>query len=349
MEISVIVPVYNTEKTLKRCIASLLKQNVENYEIIMIDDGSTDSSPQICDMLAKKYEHKIRIIHKTNGGLGSARNCGIENALGKYICFVDSDDWVEPEYLKLLYDNLNESSADMCICGYNYISKKHIEKIEPNNTCLKQEDILEQISQGNSILNFAWNKLYKLKIIRDNNLKYSNRHCAEDLLFNIGYYRYVNEIKIIENPLYNYWVNIESLTNNRRKNFIEDMQVLDEEYRKLCSVNQYSMSLSENLKVILLRNCYSNYYNASKISYKEAKSYMLKSIKLLKIDCMNVDSSRLSKVDRFLFALVKNDKYLLIHITMNILKLAKYHMFPLYSKIRNYISGTRNKKCKDMV
>lgn len=103
--LSIIVPVYNVEKYLKTCINSLLEQKLDAYEIILVDDGSTDSSGGICDEYAKKHE-KIQVIHKKNGGLSSARNTGIENAVGKYIGFVDSDDYIMPEMYKNLIEKV---------------------------------------------------------------------------------------------------------------------------------------------------------------------------------------------------------------------------------------------------
>lgn len=110
------MPVYNVEKHLQRCIESLLKQKVDNYEIILVDDGSSDSSPAMCDEYAQKYAH-IKVLHKTNGGLGFARNSGIAMAEGKYIAFVDSDDAVSQDFFSELLDAARKANADICIGG----------------------------------------------------------------------------------------------------------------------------------------------------------------------------------------------------------------------------------------
>lgn len=117
---SVIVPVYNVEKYLDRCVQSLLTQSCQNMEIILVDDGSTDSSGRICSEYAEKYEH-IAVIHKPNGGLASARNSGMEAASGKYLVFVDSDDWIDSETLEILYDHSKKTDADILNYGYKKI------------------------------------------------------------------------------------------------------------------------------------------------------------------------------------------------------------------------------------
>ena len=114
--ISVVVSIYNEETYLNRCIFSLLSQTYRDFELLLIDDGSTDNCPEICDEWAKK-EERITVFHKKNGGLSSARNCGIEHAIGDYIIFPDPDDWVEPDYLERIVQIRDAYSADLSICG----------------------------------------------------------------------------------------------------------------------------------------------------------------------------------------------------------------------------------------
>lgn len=122
---SVILPIYNVEKYLERCVESVLSQNFTDYEMILVDDGSSDFSPKICDEYEEKYNF-IKVIHKKNGGLSSARNAGFEQATGKYILWFDSDDWVEKNTLSLIYNATKESEVD--IIKFNYI--RHIDDNE---------------------------------------------------------------------------------------------------------------------------------------------------------------------------------------------------------------------------
>ena len=116
-KISVIIPVYNVESYLRFCLNSVIEQTYRNLEIILVDDGSPDNSGQICDEYEKK-DNRVKVIHKENGGLSSARNAGLEIAKGEYISFVDSDDWIKPEFIEVLYNNLIKAEADISICKF---------------------------------------------------------------------------------------------------------------------------------------------------------------------------------------------------------------------------------------
>ena len=129
-EISIIIPVYNVEKYLERCLESVLSQTFKEIEILLIDDGSTDSSGVICDDFAKK-DTRIRVIHKKNGGLSSARNCGIENATSPLLGFVDSDDYIDPDMYEVLYNELKKADADIAMC--DLVNCYEGQKIEKHN------------------------------------------------------------------------------------------------------------------------------------------------------------------------------------------------------------------------
>ena len=129
--ISVIVPIYNVEKYINRCIDSIIEQTYTNLEIILVDDGSTDNSGSICDEYAKK-DNRIKVIHKENGGVSSARNVGLDTAIGQYITFVDSDDYIEKKYCEILLKTLKKQKADCVACGYNRIYKNKEEKMSMN-------------------------------------------------------------------------------------------------------------------------------------------------------------------------------------------------------------------------
>ena len=118
--ISVIVPVYNVEKFLDKCISSIVNQTYKNLEIILIDDGSTDESVQICDKWQEK-DNRVRLTHKENTGVSDTRNIGLEKTTGEYICFVDSDDYIEPDYIENLYKSLTENNADIASITYSSI------------------------------------------------------------------------------------------------------------------------------------------------------------------------------------------------------------------------------------
>ena len=168
--ISVIVPVYNTERYLEKCIQSILSQTFGDYEELLINDGSTDGSPQICDDFARS-DSRIRVIHQDNMGVMNARKQGLCKAVGEYISFVDSDDWLEFDYLEKLYHAMTNSVSDIAVCNFtadypqNRLIKKN--KIEPGVYDMSFE-LWQQVFPNNTPFEFGlypvyWNKLFKKK------------------------------------------------------------------------------------------------------------------------------------------------------------------------------------------
>lgn len=178
--ISVIIPVYNVEKYLNKCIESVVNQTYKNFEVILIDDGSTDQSPTICENWTKK-DSRIKVYHKENGGLSDARNSGLAKARGDYVAFVDSDDYVHFKYLEILLKNLLENNAEISVCNYLKVTegKKVLEEEIDNNTLVYEgKKIIDQIYDNNSITVVAWNKLYKKQLFEI--VKYPEDRVHED-------------------------------------------------------------------------------------------------------------------------------------------------------------------------
>jgi len=164
--ISVIIPIYKVENYLRRCVDSVLSQTYSNIEIILIDDGSPDRCGEICDEYAKK-DGRIKVIHKENGGLSDARNAGIEIAQGKYITFLDSDDWIHPKYLERLYNLLKATAADISVCNFTRTSREDVQKEESNPVInvFTNLEALEHLTDELYVqMVVAWGKLYKRKL-----------------------------------------------------------------------------------------------------------------------------------------------------------------------------------------
>lgn len=166
MLISVIVPVYNVQHYLQECVESILMQTFKDFEIILVDDGSTDDSGKICDRYAAKYNN-VRVIHKMNGGLSDARNFGIREAQGKYICFIDSDDFVAKDYIETLYNGIKKSGSQISACGYcriyengktELINHKGIKKL------YKSEEAQKYLCAIGYYGVAAWNKMYDIHL-----------------------------------------------------------------------------------------------------------------------------------------------------------------------------------------
>lgn len=166
--VTVVIPVYRVEEYLERCVNSVIKQTYKNIEIILVDDGSDDKCPSMCDEYVKK-DNRVVVVHKKNGGLSDARNYGIEKAKGKYITFVDSDDYIDEDYVELLLNTLIDNNADISICAY-------VAKYD-NGTCLSQEtnkkmilkprETLEKMLYQEDFNVSTWAKMYKTELFND--------------------------------------------------------------------------------------------------------------------------------------------------------------------------------------
>ncbi|WP_148558120.1 glycosyltransferase family 2 protein [Terrisporobacter glycolicus] len=213
-EVSIVVPVYNADDGLVNCIESLLKQSFENIEIILIDDGSTDRSGEICDNYAK-LDKRISVYHKLNGGVSSARNLGIDKSIGKYLMFCDSDDWIEYDCIEVLYAKITKVDADIIYSGIyreEYFNGKRVkDKISglSRELCLnlnELENYLEYIinSMESPFLS-PCAKLYRGSIIRENGLYFDKKMvCLEDFYFNIEFLQNSDRMYFAKDIKYHY-------------------------------------------------------------------------------------------------------------------------------------------------
>ena len=198
MKVSVIVPVYNVEKYLDKCLKSLANQTMDDYEVIVVNDGSQDASWDIITKYQDQYPF-IRGFEKENGGISSARNYGLKHANGKYIAFVDSDDFVEPEFLRKMYNKITSDDSDVVICDYYALSdnEKRIISCHPRlSNDIKIEYLLSPP--------MVWSKMIK-KTIMDN-VEFKNKIFYEDLDLCVKLFKYVNKISFVDEPLYDYLV-----------------------------------------------------------------------------------------------------------------------------------------------
>lgn len=215
--ISVIVPVYKVEQYLDRCVSSLLAQTYENIEIILVDDGSPDRCPEMCDGYAKEHE-KVRVIHQENKGLSGARNTGIDHAKGEYLAFVDSDDKWSPYFLESLYSALKETDADISQCRWEYMHGDEIKEVynpDAKKECFTNREMLANLYiQTGAYYVVAWNKLYKKKLFE--NIRYPEGRIHEDEATTYKLFDLAEKSVFVDNALYGYYVgsNGASITRN---------------------------------------------------------------------------------------------------------------------------------------
>lgn len=302
--VSIIVPVYNVEKYLRRCIDSILIQPQDTFELLLIDDGSPDESGKICDEYAK-IDNRVRVFHQTNSGVSSARNVGIDNASGEWIVFVDSDDWVSEEYLKIL---MHEARGDLVYFGMTVHYGNHsattyqLPRIETSD---KQEikaliSDLKINEQRWCYFGYTWNKLFKKDIIKNNNIRFKpNLSIHEDELFTLQYYRYVKTLKTIPNSIYHYRILPSGLTS-KNKTDSKEYEIIAAGYELnivwLRGCNAYGLYLREIVLFYLFSYIYSK-----NISYS---THIARHILALVLQYYK-DIILLTTLDKILFKIIK--------------------------------------------
>ncbi len=231
-KVSIIVPCYGVEKYIDRCMESLVNQTLRDIEIILVDDVSPDRVPEMCDEWAKK-DNRIKVIHKEkNGGLGFARNTGLDAATGEYVAFVDSDDYVDVQMYETLFAIAKDANCDTVFCGVNIenqpgLWEKHIEVdkicvLDKSEAWTYAKDMiacLPGIKKERLHEMSVWHSIYNLSIIRDNQLTFlSERDVAsEDIPFQIDFFRHVNRMAVVPFAFYYYCFNGASLTTTFKK------------------------------------------------------------------------------------------------------------------------------------
>lgn len=265
--VSVVVPVYKVEKYIERCVDSILNQTYKNLEILLIDDGSPDKSGEICDSYALK-DKRVRVIHKNNGGLSDARNVGIDISKGKYITFVDSDDWIEKTYIEELYDLIESTNSEIAICNFLKVSDENFKKINKVQYIIEKSNIealYELYGKFSTQFTVAWGKLYNRRLFDDIRFPYGKVHedlyVCHKLIYKSKKVSYTNKI------LYYYFQRTDSITGQKfnLKNRIDEIQALKErsEFFKLIGLNDLVVKNNETLLYRYLDTIY-NIYKSKK-------------------------------------------------------------------------------------
>lgn len=209
IKISIIMPVYKVEEYVGKAIESILAQTFTDFEFLIVDDGTPDRSGEICDAYAKN-DHRIRVIHKENGGAPSARNTAIDIAQGEYVYFLDSDDWAEPQMLADMYELAEKHQAQLVVCGFyidTYCGQNHLsEKICVDDRVFTDaKDFREEAYRyfDRNMLYTPWNKLYRMDVIRQYGL-YFPKTLWDDFPFNLSYLDHVESVVFSTNAYYHF-------------------------------------------------------------------------------------------------------------------------------------------------
>lgn len=268
--VSVVLPIYKVEKYLNRCVKSVVNQSYKNLEIILVDDGSPDNCPKICDEWAKK-DKRIRVIHKKNAGLGYARNTGIENATGEYICFFDSDDYIALDTIEKAYNLATQKRSKIVVYGFCNINQNgeirdtvipHLEKYTYSGK--EVQDIFLPNLIGPDVRNgiqtnlwmSAWACMYSLDLIKKTNWRFVSERdiISEDVYSLLLLYKYVDKVSVLPEALYFYCENSESLTHTYMPERYDKIKKFYQACYQVAEKNNYNEDVKERLSYPYLSN-----------------------------------------------------------------------------------------------
>ena len=339
IKVSVIIPVYNVEKYIKRCIDSVLGQTLKTIEIILVDDGSPDNCGKICDDYAI-MDSRISVIHQKNQGLGLARNSGMNIARGEFIAFVDSDDYIEKDMLEIMYNKAKMEMADTCLCNIKNVSGT-----------FKGKDVIEDILiksigakyDGSDYIGMAvWRGIYSRELIVKNQIQFvsEREYISEDIVFDLMYYKHSKCITIVNKMLYNYTINMESLSRGYKANRFEMCTKLYEKEKELLrqqkiyelGIERLNMTYFWNINSCFIQEINYEKENGKKISKENIKK-IIKNFHI--IDEMCIKKMRFK--DKILLYIMKKNNVLSIKLYFKL----KINIKKFIYKI-TYIRGVKN-------
>ncbi|MER2227471.1 MAG: glycosyltransferase family A protein [Carnobacterium sp.] len=333
--ISVIVPVFNAEDHLMRTITSILNQTYSHLELILIDDGSTDRSFQICQQY-KKTDHRIRVIQQENSGVSVARNVGIDASVGELLIFVDSDDYIEENMMEVLISCSSESN-ELVVYGYyiHNLDKGNEVLLNSGNRENKKITVAEMVSDfwryyESGVTNSPWNKLYVSSIIKENQIYFPvGVKLGEDVVFNLNYFNQISHIKVIDKYLYHYLLYPNQSTRQVNLNISEDMVFFLTQIESFIQHYNGFKSHPKNLEHHQ-QQLYKHMLTALKMAYQtnqitrqERLKYVEKTVILFNTVFQNEMDFPQNKFDKLMVHHLKDHNYRKIHQLLTITELVK--------------------------
>ena len=332
-KVTVVIPIYNVEEYLPRCILSVVNQTYKNLEIILVDDGSLDRCPDICEEWKQK-DSRIKVIHKANAGLGMARNTGIDNATGEYIFFFDSDDYVADNIVEKCVKNVCSNNSDAVLFGYfNVYSNGKIENTNMTTPKLVFEgsEILSELLPGMYTYTFGFGisscvKMYRLESFKENNIRFKSEReiISEDAYFALEYYPTIKKVSVLNENLYYYCKRDTSLSREYKKDrqekndhFIQQSLLYIEEKKLPSCVRNHIIARYQMYTIVAIRQL-----AASNLSAKDQKSALMNILKSKTLhSTLTFEVLKLHKVSiKILFLLLKYRMYLLCRILIRLRK-----------------------------
>lgn len=304
-KISIIVPIYNVEQYLDKCVESLANQTYKNLEIILVDDGTKDKSGKMADLWATK-DNRIKVIHKENGGLSDARNAGMKIATGEYITFVDSDDWINYKMYEILMNNLEKYNADISVCGINKVYEDDIvnqnQIINENISIFTADEALENLIDEGILKQTVWNKLYKREIIDDIYFEFGKIH--EDEFWTYQIFGKSEKIVYTDEQLYYYLQRSGSIMDKPFS--VQRLDGLEARNNRLKYIQENFPKLTIKAKKSLFFSCLYQYQSMLRSNKVEEQEIYEQAIKKY-VDFINFnkdEKNKLSLKDRIWINLV---------------------------------------------
>lgn len=268
--ISVIIPVYNVEKWLTRCVNSVCSQSYKNLEIFLVDDGSTDGGGQICEALSEK-DSRIIVVHRNNGGLSEARNTGLEYSHGEYISFIDSDDWVEQNFIQNLIDAMNDYDADVCGCGFRIsVEGEKYPVVQDTYYAINysRKTAMECLVR-NKIKQVVWNKLYRADIIKGILFEKGKYH--EDEFWTYQVFGKLDRYTEIDYIGYNYFQRAESIMGQGYS--LKRLDAVEAKVRRQIYLDRDMKEVADAGKINLIFTCF--YHGQQALTYLDNKEQQI--------------------------------------------------------------------------
>ena len=298
-KISIIVPVYNVEAYLERCFDSLIHQTMKEIQIILVDDGSTDKSAEICDAYATR-DSRILVIHKKNEGQGIARNHGLKNAKGEYVCFLDSDDYYELNACEDLYQHLKKTNADLCCFGYqiddkdgNLVRKPLIREQMYKNQDIRNDFILHyfgDLPEDENLRGFSsCMSVFRMSIIKEHELEFPSERevLSEDTIFSLEFCKHANIVATLPQVFYHYCQNAVSFSQGYRKDKFEKTKVLYSILKKYTKEFQVEEKTQIRLAMLIWVNLMACLKQETRRIPEVGRKEVLKNVKMMCDDEMS--------------------------------------------------------------
>lgn len=345
-KVSVIVPVYNAEQYLEGCIESVLNQTLTDLELILVNDGSTDCSGEICEKY-KEIDSRITVLHKENGGgAGATRNLGLTVANAEYVTFMDADDWMQPDMLKKMYQAAHEEDVDVVVCGYRYIFNEDRESAENYNQYLLKQKINSNDNVKNffvqyfpdGLVGYPWNKIYRLQTIKKHELQFPLMRRMQDGIFNLHFWGYAESCLVLEDVLYNYRASQAVVKRKLPADFYDLLESFSKQYYEKLKEWKYDVLEVELPMVKHFLNefvsCIENIYINGSFSRADQHNILMIYYNKELVQYMLQKTASVPRYSRIVLDMYRKKKFGMLSVVIHLKYFLKTKMYALFMRLK---------------